>query len=451
MTPRQTKLQDLLAPTWRERVLVTEALELELSTYPEPPSPWSQEIQEEIRLLQPSPQAFLSALVAFWAELDAKRYLKRMKELPQKPATSLTWTSPQASLFPMTPATPPVLGWSTRGQWAWTFIERLGPFVSMIELQLLACLNHPEPMVRNAVETAFGMADSMTDAGFRHFLATEDRYGRNGMIRQRAQAIAKHVHGDRLALVLQGLEARISEARAVARLSIIGSLTGPHAQEARGHLLQRINAPWSPESLGALIRALTQVSENLGFDPQTVAAVAPLTRHEHIDVRSGATRFLASHSPVEHLETLMTLTTDPHPWVLLALCFGLTRHTHIPSDLLKAAVAKSLGNYEGHDGEPHDSAIQLLIKQGTNATVALPEILDWWSRVSAEENWEFEEIKDALTLADMLGAFAAPMKPGFERVLEHRLADLADEEDQTPEEEDWLAGRLRAMVAALRR
>lgn len=429
-------LQDLLAPTWRERARAEDALRAaRLEIDAEEELIWPEVVQAEIRALQPSPEIFLSALVGFWAEVSLQQLRKRLPKagVALDKTLSQAWASPHAARFPMTPAKPPASANMMRGMWVWKLIEKIGPCGALIEQQLLACLEHPEPVVWSAAETALGTVADWSDAGFAQFLAVAEQRGREGQIWQRARIAAQHVNPTRIDLLLNGLEPGASEQFTLPRFAILERLVGDTAPIAYQHLLSHLSGAWSDDQRAELIQALTTLSRTLGFDPQAVSYVRTLIQHRHVEVQCAAVNFLAAHSPAEHGALLLALPANTHPWVASDLCRGLALHSQIPPELLRMAVSRSLGNYEGYDGEPHNSAVALLTQnEGGHARNALEEIVAWWEAASAESYLDREEITDALALAEALGVAAAPMKPGMERA----LAFLTTDDD---EEEEWPA------------
>ncbi len=306
---KHMKLQDLLAPTWRERVRAEDALLAELVDFPDQTTIWPKEVQDEIRLLQPSPGVFLSALVAFWADVSEQQDEEWMKKFRKELTSNLPqkWTSPYLAQFPMEPPIPPVSTNIMRGAWVWSFISRLGPYAENIEQQLIACLDHPTSTVYDAAESAFGLVNSMSDEGFAQLLSFADRSGRNGQIWKRAQVIARHVTDDRMASVLENLEPGISEICSTARFAIIGKLDGNNAHIGLAYLLRYLGAPWSDDQLVDLIYAMASLSERIGFELQALPAIRRFAEHDNPNVQSAATCFLASHSPVENHDILKLL------------------------------------------------------------------------------------------------------------------------------------------------
>ena len=147
------KIQDFLAPTWSERLKAEQAILAELMEDLEEINYWGEEIQQEISKLKPSPEVFLSALIAFWSDITEKNYLERMKAFNDKPHpySAKKWSSPHLVKFPMTPKIIPEAGMLMPGIWVWSFISKLGCYCNMIEPQLVACLSHPEPIVSDVL------------------------------------------------------------------------------------------------------------------------------------------------------------------------------------------------------------------------------------------------------------------------------------------------------------
>jgi hypothetical protein len=433
---KQMKLQDLLAATWRERARAEDAFLTEVGEYFEETGPWPEEVQDEIASLKPSPEVFLSAFVAFWAEVAARQYVKRLKQIGKKvhiePNVSAGWSSPHLAAFPMTPAEVPDLANMMRGVMVWKLIDRLGHYAGAIEPQLIACLYHPEPVVRDAAESALGTSDAMTDQGFAQFLAAADARGGKGFTWQGAKAIAGHVCGSRIDMVLDGLEPSAPANVSEARLLIIRQLKGDNAQAAWRCLKTRIADSWSTKQLSAIIPGLQHLCGLVGIDADVVSMVERLVTHNDPDIRSAAAEFLANLSSSEHLDILKRLVLEAHPWVLIALCRGLTGCKDISPDLLRAVASRCLGNGEGFDDEPHDSAVRMLTKLGKNAGIVLPEIVTWLDQASSSPDLEREDIVDALDIADALGELAGPLKPGLQRMLRWMTPSESEEPEELP-------------------
>jgi hypothetical protein len=428
-------LAALLAPTWQARARAEKALMgLVVETAPSA-EPWPEPVQAALRALQPSPQAFLSALVAFWADVSAQGYVRRMRGF-RRPGDA-TWPSLDPDgptrLFPMTPADPPTRGLRLGGLWVWNFIERIGPMASLVESQLVDCLEHPEPLVCDAAERALGGIEDLSDAAYRRFLAVADRRGRDGMVGTRIRALARHTDAARLALVQEGLVPSLPVEALTARFRILGAVQGALAHRGLEALTACMDAPWPEAAHAELICAIDTVCRTLENDADTTAidGLLPVMRVRaasgEVAVRSGAAGFLAHHACAGEGARLLALAADPHPWVRGAVAHGLMTQHAVPPTLLRALVASSLGDYGGYDGQPHDALVDLLLHAPAAAVHAMPEILRWWNATVDGSAIERETIQQGLRLCDALAAYTdtRAMLPGLERA----LAWLTDIED----------------------
>src|SRR5262245_53675606 len=135
----ESRLQSLLAPTWRERARAADAYMLGPAPTP-----------EEIRVLEPSPELFLAALVSFWAEPAALQMREAMAGMARPPQPGGGWRSAQhENAFPMTPALAELETTGWHGVALWQHFAALGPYVGALEAQLLACLDHPHGSVES--------------------------------------------------------------------------------------------------------------------------------------------------------------------------------------------------------------------------------------------------------------------------------------------------------------
>jgi hypothetical protein len=436
MSEIEVRLQDLMAPTWVERSRTDDRLFFGLSAPEEDMSRWPEAVLREVGELKPSSVEFLSALVAFWAEVALQQYNDRMSSKKEKLDATLAsrLASPHACGFPMTPAVPPLSESMLRGSGAWKLISRLGPYAVLVEKQLLACIEHPLSTIHDAAARAFGTADAVCDEVYRALLAHADHWGTGGFVRLRASALAKHMSEARLTLVLAGIVPGLTgqkpgdpERRFEARCAILERLKREYAATALRHVLDHLDDGWSDEHLAKLVYALVRLGQEVGMPEEAVPRMLALANHANNDVRTEAVWFLANHSPQAYHALLLEKLHDPYPRVLDAICNGITLHDDVPPDLLRRAAARTLGNYDGHDGEPHDSAVAMLTASASHARTALPEIIAWWEQASSSAWLNQNEIRQALDIAALLDAQAAPLKAGLQRALAWLTRPYEDE------------------------
>ncbi|HEY5993575.1 MAG TPA: hypothetical protein VIU46_03145, partial [Gallionellaceae bacterium] len=434
----EVKVQSLMAPTWIERSRADDQFFFSLGEQHDDLNPCAEDILQAIGEAQPSPAEFLSALVAFWAEVSLQQHNYSMSQFGSRKRAEIDaglaarLASAHANKFSMTPAKPPVSESVMRGWGAWKLVAGLGRFVPLVEPQLLACLEHPVSTVQDAAARAFGTADTISDEVFRQYLAFADRCGGSGFVWVRTGTLAKHMTDARIARLLDGLVPGAPEAVLQSRLGIIEGLQGTPAQTACRYLLDHLGDAWADAQLSKVIYTLVRLGQTLGMPEEAVPRMEALAGHANDDVRTEAVWFLANHSPRAHQALLLEKMDDPYPRVLDAICNGFARHDDVPPDLLRRAAARTLGNYEGHDGEPHYSAVTMVTASPAHARTALPEIIAWWEHASASAWLDQTQIRHALDIAERLGAEAAALKPGLERALAW-LTKPDEDEEELPE------------------
>lgn len=382
--------------------------------------PWPEPVQVALRNLRPTPAVFLSALLGFWAGMSARQHATFTNMDLDAALGPWKDMGDHATRFPMTPAEPRVSGFSMRGMWVLKFFERLGPLASEIESRLLACVEHADTIAGDAAVLALGGADTLTDEGYRRFLAVADARGRNGLLRDRARAIARHTVGARLSIVLDGVQPASPDGVQIARFAVLGALGGEAARDALAALTHRLHEPWPESGHASLLRALDTLVRTAGMG---VDALLPAIReravHAHVEVRAAAAVFVARHAAEAEDDLLVALADDPHPWVREAVCSGLMSRPAVDARLLRTLCGNSLGNYDGYDGDPHDSVVALLLHDPVAAAQVVPAIVHWWNEATVAAWIERETTRQAMQLCDALAPHAdvGALLPGFERAL----------------------------------
>lgn len=445
-------LQNLLAPAWADRARAEDAILSLRIRLGDESAPWPEEVQAEISALKPDPKTFLAAAIHFWAEVCWRKYVRMSARFasrePLDESLRAHWSSPHIAVFPMTPQEPPESADQMRGAWFWGFIERLGPRVSEVEDMLLGCLHHPDNVVWHSAEVAFGHCDEISDAGYVRYLVMSDKRGRNGNLRNRAGIVAKHTVGDRIALLMDGVNPGMADGLAEVRFAVIARLTGESARIAHHRLTGMLQEPWPENRLAELINSLAVLSREYGFEDSVVRYVREQAGSAHDALRIAVARYLIAHSVVDNKDILESLTVAPHPWLLMVVCMNLNGSPEDAPALYESVVRQSLGNYDGYDGEPHDSAVGLLVRLPELAVRCLPMIVNWWDDATAGPYMERDEVRQILRLAEALGRHAKPLAPGMKRAI--RL--LIDEQEKpelsldNPEAEAAYRRELEAML-----
>jgi hypothetical protein len=432
MMKKNFKIKNLLAPTWSERLKAEQALLAEVLEELEETTVLSEELKREIDNLNPSPEVFLSALVSFWADVSEKVYVDRMKSFADKTInySAKTWASIHLEKYPMEPKIMPNAGMLMPGMWVWDLISKLGNYCNLIEPQLIACLRNPEPFVTDKVEQAFGSVDTISDESFSAFLNFADDQGRNGNIWDRSKIIAKHVNKDRLELVLNGLEPQVNDDLSTTRFHIIQYLKIDLAQVACDYLKQKLTDSWPDKQLPDLIYTLNKHINVVDFDQTELAYIENLSQHKDENIRCSVAGLLATLDPNKYIQTLTQLSHDSHAWVLVSLCVGLTEQSDLPEELVRTILTRSLNNFDGYDGEPHNSAVQLLVGMGTESIVYIDLIQKYWKKLMATDDVDYGEITHILDIIDILGNSAVVFLESLEQVLVS--FDDEDEDDELP-------------------
>lgn len=421
-------LQKLLAPTWKERVRAADALLYQLGEDQE--KAWSAaEVQRQLRELEPSPETFLRALTAFWGIVAERQFAKHSRQvLPG--SDSRRWGDPDLSTFPLDRPLADLPAGGMQGLFVWMLFERLGPMADAIEAVLMECLSHPEGLVSDAAENALGGAGCITDAGFRRFLAHADERGRNGVLRRRAAAIAAHTDRERLRLVVDGVHPAQPEAMLLARMAILEHVSGEAAGPALAFLSDSLSLPWRAEDHYAVLAAFTALSRLQQVSLHNVDFIRALAASPDDLRRCGAALWLGKHGTDEDHELCLLLAHDPHAWVRLDLCRGLSQRREVPLDLVRELARSCLGNYDGYDGEPHAEVVQLIRSSPERARAVIDEIEQWWTQACRQECMERNEIEAALDLCERLDdSLALRLLPGLQCVL--------DEWDNPGHAEEW--------------
>lgn len=409
-------LQALLAPTWAERAAAEDALRCWLLGLPaddDPAAPWPAEIQAAIDALPPDAPTFLSALLGFWAEVCADRWQGVAFDVP---VPSSAWASPAAGMYPLRDQVPPRrVGEPGRGHWVWQFFERLGSRNVPLQAQWLACLEHPAEVVAQAAERALSDVPPST-ANFTQMLRLLDRGGPRGA--RRAALLAHCLNHHQLHRLAQPPVDLV--AAWLARSQVL-----PHLPPT---WVRQVVGPWQRHWAALPAQRFAELTYGLAAHDPTPHWLDEIqlaaSGDADLDRRCAAAAWMARRAPERHIRRLRALAHD-HPWVLQALCWGLSAHRQVPTGLLRTIARLGLGNESGFDGEPHDSVLALLIG-ADNRAEALPEIHVWLARPAEPEQsrWHLREV---VRLAEALGEHGRSLArhlPGWRSA----AADFYDDE-----------------------
>lgn len=416
-------LPALLAPTWRERARAEDALQSWMLRQPEGSSPWPEPVQEALRLLQPSPEVFLSAVVAFWTRVRMRQHAAEMHRVLRTqwdgdvPINGGFETA--GRLFPMTPQEPPISRIWSRGHSVLEFLQRLGPTAGRIEPVLCECLGVADESVAFSAVIALGGAEAIGDPTYARLLDLADRYGESGFAaRDRFNALARHTQGQRLIDMMQSLVPGMSGRKLSVRCRILAALGREHASAIKALMLDLLKLKWSASGRADLLWALGAHCQDRSLGVSSLIQIAAYGDRKSEKLRSAVARILAMHDHDATRDRLNALARDPHPWVRYAVCGGLLVRPEVRPDLLLTLLGNCLGNFEGSDGEPHDACVSLIVQFPAAAAPSIQRILHWWQELSDDDDIDSGLLTQAMKTFDALTPHAdlRPMLPGLQQV-----------------------------------
>lgn len=408
------KIQNLLAPCWKDRIKAEQLL-MDCLTYDENnKSILPKKIGSQMALLKPSPKVFIPALIHFWADYVEQSFIERMKEFNHSPEPydRQKWSSDCSKYFPVTPNNPSASPLMFIGIGVWSLIEKLGPYVKLVEKQLVACLEHPESVVRTAAWKGLATAEKISDESFSKLLVYKNRQAINNM-----ESIVRHINKDRLGQIINNLKPDQSDTESMVLFNIIGNLKGEYANIACDHIISQLQEPWSDRQFSHLLYALTCHIGTINFVEDDLSFIQSKIHDQNKDITGMKALFLSSLDPEKFNDTLISLINQGDPYVLTNLCKGLQKHQNVNDKLIKKVISKTLGNYDANDGDPHDSAMHLLLAQGSRVNNYIEIISQWFTDIINSEQIEYSDIANILDISELLADAAQVLKTDLIKAL----------------------------------
>lgn len=370
-------------------------------------------------------EAFISSLCRFWLDAVAVAFSARMQAFDRKAVTG-TW-EPCASTVDH-PDDPVRFGsFDLYGLGISKVLSREATrYASLVPLWIKG-LQHPEPVVSDSCWRLLGDCDTeappalsaMLDLAFRRgsYFAPESP------MKALAQVIKRHSDG------WQRLETEVREPINDARIEVLDSVLS--------HL------PTMPESLfnwaveQATIRPdpmqryflFASASRDAALRGSPAVSDLLATAHEWStsDVREerrAAAWALAYLGTAANDESMMLQLLSDTDWQVRSdAARAVARWTSV-SERLVLAVARLLGDIEGHDGYPEANAVHTLVTWERAAAPALPAIANW-IRASDESSdaWRI------VALINALGEAAHPLHPEVEAFVARIYGETQDPAD----------------------
>lgn len=420
------QLEKLLAPTWEARKQADEEL-FHFSINDESKRRFSKMLQTQIQAM-PDGNTFVKDMLAFWGTVIFKQYKSRMGRHCKIDSWAITFAYSEKAFadMDMRRIRPDLLC----GFGVLQVLENLN-FTDMdadFEAVLVCCLRHGESVVIGAAEKALGSMPTISDDSFRQFWQLSASSNSDYVLRR--QYLVKHLNPTRLQLLFTAIldnkrQKNEITSPACMALGTLNYARGESAKIAHAFLQENLTTKRSPVAQATLIHSLTTLSKQYGFSEPVIAYCQTHLGNEHRGDKydndrlySAYTNYLSAHDLQANIDVLQTVNT---PWALSTLCRNLKEADVIPFAILQHAVGKSLGNYDGFDGMPHDDAVELLLQRDEYIEKCQYLIYAWWNNLchqaGVEGYWENEELETAIAFIKVLKTQAQPMLKGLEQAL----------------------------------
>lgn len=425
------KLDQLLAPTWEERKYASQAIFEKCCELGE--VDFKNWVEQQINAMA-QPLYFLRNILAFWGKYFEKELTIRMCEYADYKVKEWETSLRLAREFEL--ANIPTEDYDFMiSMGVIQVIKSLGFIANQIEPELIECIKHPELSFRHAVEVALEESKIISGEGFEAFwtnlcLLTDDHYSRRKMV-------AKFITPKTWLMLQESIETgkpfneKWQEYPAQLALETLPYVNNDVSKIAYDYLTENFFEQRLVKTQASYIHTLTRLSEKFGFNEKIAEYCSHhLYEHKALDFQdmdrlySAYTDYLSLYNIKKENVILQQVNT---PWALSTLCDNLSIIEDVPFDLLSATIRKSLGNYDGFDGVPHDNAIALLCSNQDYAMNCRYLIYAWWYQqcqyYEVHNQFELEQLQDVVKLVDVLGHYAKPIINELYLALNHCLKD----------------------------
>jgi hypothetical protein len=148
------------------------------------------------------------------------------------------------------------------------------------------------------------------------------------------------------------------------------------------------------------------------------------------DLRAAAVSAFVRLDVQRRHEAKLLALLDDEDWLPRFHACRMLAEWDAPKPDFVRGVARQLGNYDGYDGDPHDSALTTLIGWKRQSEPALAEIAKWLGNADASD----VIVGRLMDLLDALGPAGCELLPQVERLIA-ALVDASDESDYDSEDE----------------
>ena len=143
------------------------------------------------------------------------------------------------------------------------------------------------------------------------------------------------------------------------------------------------------------------------------------------DLRAAAVSAFVRLDVQRRYEAKLLALLDDENWLPRCEACRLLAEWDVPKPDFVKGVARQLGNYDGCDGDPHDSALTTLIGWKRWSEPALAEIADWLGKTDAVDI----RVDRLMDLLAALGPAGGELLPQVERLIAALADALSDEAD----------------------
>lgn len=436
-------IRRLLALSWQERQAADNIMMMILlGQKKDSKGRWKGLVSEAIDLLDLDLDAFLAALISFWADCSEIEYQKRMASFSkQKSADSKThtpgWQSPSIEQFPLQDQIK-IIAMDMYGHGIGSFLEGIGPRAARRAKQLATCLEHPELTVQDSAMIALGAIGPDARVVLPEMMADIKKRGVWCSPFKPGIAVSRVIDDDaKYALhIASSIDPEGESNQVAGPCAVLRLLSSPNSKIV-DVILQKYQKATS-ENVGILLCAGAELTERLSYAETDFFDIAmKLAGTENSNHRASAAEAFSYFSKMQETEKIITsLAADPD-WTVRFIAHRSAANIFAPSAELIQIVVKDLGNFDGYDEEPHYSAATTLIQWGEHSKAVISRIKTWIEELAAPSyDLEGNDIKIVTELLDSLGSSAFSLKNPIEQLLEKCMPTQEEDDGETEDEFD---------------
>jgi hypothetical protein len=419
----------LLGPSWEERRAADWHLFAILGQAPEGMNPALMRLVDgATEQLGLSMETFLSELTAFWMSARAQVQAESAKFLAAT-VEGGTWPmSESAHAFPLREPVR-VVPHDMYGQGAARYLVTQARRLGFLVDAYVRGLAHPDLTVSDACWEILGSVPGQARSAIEPMLDIAFHRGAwsapGRPMRSLAAIFDAHPSAKDLLVSALAEPAEDRRAEVVSTLAELMTVVPPGLFAAMRNSLDILQGA---EQRYVMMKTLSWLGHHANGDSAHLVlrrAEAMLSSAEGADRGGGAWGIALGGTPATHEPRLIALLRD-RSWMTRADAAGAAAQWQEPSDELVRAVAELLGDCEGHDGQPHETALATLMAWGTRAAPAVGKLAAW---MVSELDDELPRPDTVWGLIQALGPAASGVRSAVREVVAAYRRDNADAED----------------------